>query len=1001
MSEPTDPGLQDVALAPARQSLLERVSIVWLVPFGALVLALALAWQAYTARGPLIEITFSNGSGIAAGETELRFRDITVGRVEAVGFTDGLERVRVSVRLDEQVVPYVDAEAAFWVVRPEVTAQGIRGLTTVLSGVYIEGSWDAEPGGLETAFVGLDEVPVARPDEEGTRIILRSETGRGLTQGAPILYRGLEVGEVGAPRIATDGITVLAQAFVRAPHDSILTDRSRFWSTSGFSVSVGAQGAAIDFGSLATLLRGGLVVDTLVAGGAPLPPGAFFDIFPDRDAALESLFAPDDATVPRLNVTAVFSDNVTGLEPGAPVTLQGLEIGEVTDIIGQVDPERFGDDRVRLVATLSIRLSEVSMGAAQGSQSEVLDFLESRVAEGLRARLASGALLSGGLKVEIVELPDAAPAALDRDAVPFPVVPTAPADIEDLGEAAQGLIARINALPVERLLDEALGAVSGLRALVEADGLQRVPGEVADLVADLRAVVGSEDVQALPAQLGGIATALTDALREFEAQDGVAGLLEAVAAAGDAARQIGAAVEGVPDLVARLDAVAASAEGLELRGLVDAAGGVLAEVRAVLADADLKALPADLRAALAALDGATAAARDVLAEVTAEGTVAALTATLDATTGTVQALDDAIAGVPDLVARLDAVAASAEGLELRGLVDEAGGVLADLRGVLGAQELQQLPAEVSAALRALDGAIRQAEVLFEGFNAEETPARVTAAADAAAVAAGDVSAAIADVPDLVAELEAVAVKARGLALEDLVDEAAAALAEARALIGTEAAQGLPARSAAALDELTAAVADARRLIAQVEQGGSVASLNAALEAAARAADDVSASVAGVPDLVAQVEAVAARAEALEIEPLLAQVAALAEAGRDLIDTEAARALPGQMGGALDELSAALAELRAGGTVANVNATLSSARRAADAVAASSEDLPGLVARTDAVLQQAEAVLAGLGEAGALNREARTALREVGRAAEAVRALARALERRPNAILTGR
>ena len=476
--EPTDEPVPEAVVEPASRSLWERASIVWLVPLGALLIALAMAWQAYSERGPLIEITFRNGSGIAAGETELRFRDIAVGRVEQVGFTEGLGRVLVSVRLDEEVAPYIDESAEFWVVRPQVTAQGVQGLNTVLSGVYIEGSWDAEPGEFVTRFEGLAEVPVARPDQAGTRIVLRSDDGRGLTEGAPILYRGLEVGHVGAPRIATDGITVLADAFIEAPHDRILTDLSRFWSASGFSFSVGAQGAQLDFASLSSLIRGGLSFETVVSGGEPVPEGAAFDIYPNREAAVASVFAEQEAAAPRLNVTAVFEDNVAGLTGGAPVTLRGLEIGEVVDLAGQVNPERFGDSRIRLVATLSIRLDALTMGAvpeagAPEARAEVLDFLDRRVRDGLRARLTNASLFAGGLKVELVELDDAGFATLDRDARPFPVLPTAPAQVEDVAGAAQGLIARIEALPVEEVLDNAVTFLDSATALDRAKAYER------------------------------------------------------------------------------------------------------------------------------------------------------------------------------------------------------------------------------------------------------------------------------------------------------------------------------------------------------------------------------------------------------------------------------------------------------------------------------------------------------------------------------------------------
>ena len=47
---------------------------------------------------------------------QLRYRDVTVGLVEKVTFTDGLSQVLVAVRLDKKVAPYVDEEVA-WAIK--------------------------------------------------------------------------------------------------------------------------------------------------------------------------------------------------------------------------------------------------------------------------------------------------------------------------------------------------------------------------------------------------------------------------------------------------------------------------------------------------------------------------------------------------------------------------------------------------------------------------------------------------------------------------------------------------------------------------------------------------------------------------------------------------------------------------------------------------------------------------------------------------------------------
>ena len=157
----------------------------------------------------------------------------------------------------------------------------------------------------------------------------------------------------------------------------------------------------------------------------------------------------------------------------------------------------------------------------------------------------------------------------------------------------------------------------------------------------------------------------------------------------------------------------------------------------------------------------------------------------------------------------------------------------------------------------------------------------------------------------------------------------------------------------------------------------------------------------MPELVSELNALAAMASELPVETLVTELTDLVDAAEDVIDTDDARALPGSLASALAELQATLTELREGGAVANVNAAMSSARNAADQVAVSVQDLPRLLERMNDVLAQPSATLQSYDQNSDLNRSAREALRDLSAAADAVSRLARAIERNPNSLLIGR
>ncbi|MET4128623.1 MlaD family protein [Roseovarius sp. MBR-6] len=669
----------EAPVSPASRPIWQRLSIVWIVPLAALVVVLAIAWQSYAERGPLIEIGFENASGVRAGSTELRYRDVKVGLVEHVGFGEGLGQVLVRVRLDKTVAPYVDGEARFWVVRPRVTTQGVSGLDTVLSGVFIEGLWDNEPGTAATRFDGLPDAPLDRLGQDGVRLMLRAAGGASLTESAPILYRGIEVGRIGKPVISSEGSTAEAEAVIYAPHDRLINSATRFWDASGFSVSFGPGGAAIDFSSIASLVSGGITFDTLLSGGTPVDPGARFTVFADEAAAQASIFAGNEGET--LTLSVLFDENITGLATGAPVELNGLRIGDVEALNGVVDEARFGDGNVRLAVTLAIRPGRLGLGGENGPAA-ALDYLRARVAAGLRARLATASILTGGLKVELVEVPDAPEAAITEiDGAP-PVLPATDSEIADVAATAEGVFERINALPVEEIMAQAITLMQNANALIASDDTRAVPGNVNALLTG---------AQALPARLDATLSEIESLIAQINEQALAARVSDLLTEAAEAARGVGAATEGIPQLVELLDAVAARAGAVDLDVLAADLSALLKSADALIGQAETRALPGQLNSTLGEL-------ALVLEDLRAGGVVENAVATLES-------------------ARSAADTFAAAGNDLPGLIAEARGMLARANTTLeGYQATGGVGRDVRTALREVEAAARAVAALARAIE---------------------------------------------------------------------------------------------------------------------------------------------------------------------------------------------------------------------------------------------------------------------------------------------
>ena len=931
--------MSDAAIPEAEESARRGPSlaaIVWLVPIAALLITLGLVWQTYSGRGPTVTVAFDEASGVVAGETPLRYRDVTVGMVEEVGFTDGLASVELTVRVTDEVAPYIDEEAVFWIVRPEISARGITGVETVLSGVYIEASWDTEAGGLAERHVGAARAPLALPTQDGLRIRLRSAGGEGLGANTPILYRGLEVGRVAQAEIAEDGTTILAEAIIFAPHDRLVTTGTRFFDTSGFTFRLGPQGAEVDFKSVAALLSGGVGFDTVLAGGDPVRPGTTFELYWDESQARNSVFTdPEDSG--NLRLSAVFEGGASGLVVGSAVELGGLVIGEVRDISGIVDPDVFGDSRVRLITTLAI--SPERLGLAQGSGAEaVVDFLSGRIEAGLRAQLAPASFLTGALKVELVRLPDAPPASMAFEDTPYPQIPTVPAEITDIAATAEAFLQRVSALPLDDLVGSVVGTAEAISRIADAgaeiaedEALAALPAQALGFVEDLRALAGNEALQAAPGQIGSAAQDLAEAAGALSVL--IAQLEEAGFAATltSTTAEVGEVSAAAAVLAERLSELAGTANELPLPEIADGIRGAVVAAEAVLASEGTQALPGLLAETAGGARDAVVAFRD-------GGGAEALTRAVGSAADAADAFAVASEGIPELVASLTSLSEEARALPLDRLAADASAAVASLDALLSSEDTRAIPAEARAAIGSLASAL---SAFDQGGGAEA----LTGALTAAEAAATGFAQAAEGAPELVAAFTALAETANALPLGETVGAAQSALTSLDTLLSSEATLAIPAEASAALASL-------RTSLAAFEAGGGAGALTSALASADEAAAALAQAAAGGPELVAAFTDLAQTASALPLEEVVLAAEGALTSLDAILSSEAALAIPEEARGALASLRATLTTFQAGGGASALVGALAAAQGAARSIETAAEGAPAVIAGIDAFVARA-------------------------------------------------
>ena len=417
-----------------------RLSIVWVIPIIAAAVVIGIGWRALAQRGPEITISFNAGEGIQSGQTKIRRKDVDLGTVESIHLTRDLSRVIVHARMVRSATPYLNAHTQFWIVRPRISAEGVSGLATLVSGVYIE--MNPGRGDPQREFAGLEEPPVLQSDVPGRSFTLHASQLTSLNQGSAIFYRGLSVGEILGYGLNQKTQKIDIYAFVRAPYDKLVHPETRFWNASGVDVSIGAQGVHMVASSWQQLLSGGVefTTPTSAMSDAASPAGAQFRLYDDRYGAEK-----DPRGTP-LIYRIDFTGAVGGLEHGSPVELLGSQIGQVQHVELEYDERAHVLHTPVIVAIDPARVKIVN--APAGSAPELAqDFaahMEDWVKHGLRARLTSASFITGQQIVSLDMVPDAAPARIERVESQLQI-PSAPAvDITQILESVHKILSHID-----------------------------------------------------------------------------------------------------------------------------------------------------------------------------------------------------------------------------------------------------------------------------------------------------------------------------------------------------------------------------------------------------------------------------------------------------------------------------------------------------------------------------------------------------------------------------
>jgi paraquat-inducible protein B len=482
MSEPTNPGPDDLPSAVPARSRWSGLPLIWILPAVVILAGAFVVIHEKLAQGTSIEIRFHNAEDLEAHKTKIRYKDVEIGEVRDIHVSKDRKEVVVTAMIHRDASEYLVDDTRFWVVRPRISSAGVTGLGTLVSGAYI--SVDVGKSTIRSEnFVGLDVPPIVTSDLPGREFVLHADDLGSLDIGSLVFYRHITAGQVVGYELDPGGAGVTLKIFVNAPFDVYVTGGTRFWQASGIDMSINSDGVKLRTESLTSILQGGVAFQALPGSGMPaVPSDTTFTLYRDEDRAMR----PTETEI--RTFVMYFNGSLRGLSPGAPVELHGIAVGEVKSV--DVEYDRDAGD-LRFPVTVDIYPQRIRGRKARGAQppprndpqNSSRKLVDSLVAHGLRAELKTGNLLTGQKYVDMDMHAEAPAEKVWWNEEPW-VFPTVSNGLDEFQDSMGSIARKLNKVPFDQISYRLLSTMTSLeQTLKSTDQLMRhVDGSIAPQV---------------------------------------------------------------------------------------------------------------------------------------------------------------------------------------------------------------------------------------------------------------------------------------------------------------------------------------------------------------------------------------------------------------------------------------------------------------------------------------------------------------------------------------
>ena len=443
--------MNDTQTPDAKIKPIKTVSTIWFIPVIAVLIGCWMIYYQWSNEGSTITINFPTAEGMEAGKTKIKSRNVDIGEVSKIELNKTGNGVVVKANIKKSAEEFLVTDSMFWVVSPQISHAGISGLSTLISGVYIEIS----PGKSNIErhlFDALDSPPLTPAGTPGLHITLNSNDQFAYKKGDPIIYKGLTVGQFEDIYFNFEERVVYYNAFIKSPYHQLITSNTKFWDVSGLQFDLNADGISVKTGNFETMLTNGVTfgIPKGMPIGEKIGERSYYDIYASYEEA-------DDERYRRsIEFVILVNDSIRGLSVGAPVEYKGIQIGKVqsTNLIRSREQTQLTEEDFKIPVLISLQPGRIGLPDNEKGENLMMEQNIYWIEKGLKAVLRTGNILTGSLYVDL-QHNKGQPVTEIAKYGDYPIVPTNGDEFSQITAKAEQFIDNLNNIPLKSMSNNA------------------------------------------------------------------------------------------------------------------------------------------------------------------------------------------------------------------------------------------------------------------------------------------------------------------------------------------------------------------------------------------------------------------------------------------------------------------------------------------------------------------------------------------------------------------